>query len=158
MAYFHARSYSPFLFSFLSSILLLAVFSFCKCSGRVCLSDLGPPCILFSNPFFSSSSSSLLPFPEKCLRVCVCWVVDDAKMLVFLFLFFFICVQEFWNGRRAAISSPESEVGLPRKQARLDDSSPSHINHIVEQVCLERVFVLSRSSDKSRSMSISKNS
>lgn len=71
MAYFHARSYSPFLFSFLSSILLLAVFSFCKCSGRVCLSDLGPPCILFSNPFFSSSSSSLLPFPEKCLRVCV---------------------------------------------------------------------------------------
>ncbi|XP_046638944.1 uncharacterized protein LOC124320227 isoform X2 [Daphnia pulicaria] len=41
---------------------------------------------------------------------------------------------EFWNGRRAAISSPESEVGLPRKQARLDDSSPSHINHIAGQV------------------------
>jgi hypothetical protein len=45
---------------------------------------------------------------------------------------------------------------LPRKQARLDDSSPSHINHIDGQVCLKRVFVLSRSSDKSRSMSISK--
>lgn len=41
---------------------------------------------------------------------------------------------EFWNGRRAAISSPESEVGLPRKQARLDDSSPSHINQQAGQV------------------------
>jgi hypothetical protein len=41
----------PFSFHF-SLILLLAVFSFCKCSGRVCLSDLRPPCILFSNPIF----------------------------------------------------------------------------------------------------------
>lgn len=111
MAYFHARSYSPFLFSFLSSILLLAVFSFCKCSGRVCLSDLGPPCILFSNPFFSSSSSSLLPFPEKCLRVCVCWVVDDAKMLVFLFLFFLYVYRNSGTGgeRQSAARKAKSD-------------------------------------------------
>lgn len=32
-------------------------------------------------------------------------------------------LQEFWNGRRAAVSSEESEHALPRKCPRLDASS-----------------------------------
>ena len=108
---------------------------------------------------FESLFSCLFPkkmFVCVCVCVCVCQSTTLTFCISFLFLLLLSClIQEFWNGRRAAISSPGSEVGLPRKQARLDDSSPSHINHKAGQVCLKRVL-LSRSSDKSRSMSISK--
>ena len=62
---------------------------------------------------------------------------DIFSVCLTLKLFFVVVLQEFWSGRRAAISSPESEVGLPSsKHPRLDDFNPPSINHTAGQVRL----------------------
>ena len=44
--------------------------------------------------------------------------------------------QEFWNRRRAADSSPESEIELPCKHPRLDESNLHYTDNKIEQVCV----------------------
>ena len=112
MAYFHVFSLSLFIFSFLSV------------SSSSCVNGQW-------NGFFRTASRLLHSIFETLMCLWHIFCLSHVKT------FFVVVLQEFWSGRRAAISSPESEVGLPSsKHPRLDDFNPPSINHTAGQVRL----------------------